>query len=156
MTADKRRKRRNKIKMLINRSIPLDPAEFLGKGWSIVEQDERSLALTEVDISKICLETMLKDGETRVSSEDRLRRLKEAGHVRLDAKIFQTFWENKERIPESWKKKDVIVFDGTELQSPHGDRYVLYLYWYGVGWDWNYYWLGNDWRAGYPSAVLAK
>jgi hypothetical protein len=139
----------------IDRSRHFNPAKFIGEGWSIIGQDESSLALTEVDISKIRLETMLKDCETQVQGEEKLRRLKATGHIQLDAKIFQTFWENKDRIPESWKSM-FIYFDGTILQSPDGCRCVLYLCWSGDEWDWYYYWLESGWDAGRPSAVLAK
>ena len=145
----------------IDRSTAFNPAEFIGKGWTIEEQDERSLALTEVDLTVIRFETMLKDGETRINGEEKLRRLKKAGHIRLDAKVFQTLWENQHLIPERWKEKTnnnttYIFFDGSVLRSPDGDRGVLCLCWDGVGWDWDYDWLGIDWDTDYPSAVLAS
>ena len=158
----------------INRSTPFNPAKFLGEGWSIwrgpadgdglsgnEEQDERSLALTEVDLSKVRFETCLHDGESSITGEEKLKRLKETGHIRLDAKVFQTLWENKDKIPESWKEKidgniRYIFFDGTTLRSPDGDRRVLSLYWSDGGWRWLCFWLSLDWRALNPSAVLAK
>ena len=158
----------------INRSTPFNPAKFLGEGWSIwrgpadgnglsgeEDQDRRSLALTEVDLSKVRFETCLHDGESSITGEEKLRRLKEAGHIRLDAKVFQTLWENKDKIPESWKEKTdcnttFIFFDGTTLRSPDGDRNVLFLYWSGGGWNWDFRWLHGDWDAHSPSAVLAK
>lgn len=43
----------------------------------------------------------------------------------------------------------------TELQSPYGDRCVLFLHWHGDGeCYWGARWLGHDWYA--PSAVLAR
>lgn len=148
-------------KMLINRSIPFDPVEFIGFGWSIVEQDERSLALGEVDISAIRLETALKDGEEHVQGEDKIRRLTASGHIRLDAKIFQTFWRNRERIPESWKKKwenkynNFIYFDGTIFQDPHGERCVLCMSWSDSGgWSGFSDRLDSDQYGNYLSAVL--
>lgn len=139
----------------IDRSRPFNPAEFIGKGWSIVEQDERSLAITELDPAKISLVSMLNECEMRVQGEEKLRRLKASGHIRLDAKVFLAFWENKDRIPESWKGK-YVYFDGTVLQSPDGRRCILYLYWSGVEWSWCYCWLEDDWNAVNPSAVLAR
>lgn len=144
----------------IDRSCPFNPAEFIGKEfigkeWSIIEQDERSFTLTEVNINKICLVTMLNDGETRVQGNEKLRRLRVAGYICLDAKVFLSFWENKERIPDSWKGK-FVYFDGTVLQSPDGRRCVLYLYWCGSRWFWFYRWLKRDCSVDYPSAVLAE
>jgi hypothetical protein len=145
----------------INRIYAFDPIAFIGQGWKIVEQDERSLALNEIDLSKILFETMLTPTETTITGEDKQKRLKHAGHIRLDAKIFQTLWENQHLIPESWKEKvngntKYILFDGTVLQNSHGHRYVLYLYWHDGRWHWYYVWLVDAWYAGRPSAVLAS
>jgi hypothetical protein len=139
----------------IDRSRPFNPVEFIGEGWSIVEEDERSLALTKVDISNIRLETMLKDGETQVKGEDKLLRLKASGHIRLDAKVFLALWENKEHIPESWGSR-FVYFDGTVLRGLRDGRDVLYLYRDGSGWHYNCHWLGYDWSASSPSAVLVE
>ncbi|MEK9185760.1 MAG: hypothetical protein AAB863_03210 [Patescibacteria group bacterium] len=160
--------------LLINRTALFNPAKFLGEGWSIwrgpadgdglsgdEEQDERSLALTEVDFSKVRFETCLKDDEHGITGEEKLRRLKEAGHIRLDAKVFQTLWENKDKIPESWKEKindniRYIFFDGTILRSPSGSRDVLCFCWDDGEWHWYCRWFSRDWSAVIPSAVLAK
>ncbi len=160
--------------IVIDRTTPFNPAKFLGEGWSIwrgpangdglsgdEEQDERSLALTEVDLSKVRFETCLRDGEPRINGEEKLKRLREAGHIRLDAKVFQSLWEHKDKIPESWKEKingntRFIFFDGTILRSPYGGRLVLYFYWLGGEWSWSFYWLVDVWCGGSPSAVLAS
>jgi hypothetical protein len=141
----------------INRRKPFDPVSFpgLGEGWKIAEQDAQSLAITEVDISKISLETTLKEGETSVGGEEKQKRLKSAKHVRLDAAVFQAFWENQGMIPEEWKKAGLIFFDGTILLSSRGSRCVLSLYWLGSQWHWGR-WLVNDFDSRSPSAVLAS
>lgn len=137
--------------------------KFFGKGWSIVEKetDPRSKSLTELDPTKVEFVTTLKDGETRVWGEEKLRRLKAGNYTRLDADIFHTLWENQSLIPESWKEKvngDVrfIYFDGTVLRDPDGRRYVLCLYWSGGAWRWNVGWLDRGWFANNPSVVLAS
>src|ERR1700682_1671988 len=91
--------------LTIDRTTPFRPAVFLGEGWTIEEQDNRSLVLTEVDLSKVRFETMLESGEEYLTGEEKQNRLKKAGHIRLDAKFFQTLWEDKTKIPESWKEK---------------------------------------------------
>ena len=146
----------NNMILAIDRSRPFNPAEFIGKGWSIAEQDERSLALSKVDLAKVNLVTMLKDRETRVQGEEKLIRLKKSGHIRLDAKAFQAFWENKTLIPEGWKEKTAVYFDGTVLRDPYGYRCVLCLDFGGGEWGWRCFWLEFGWGAGYPSAVLAE
>lgn len=158
----------------IERTKLFNPAEFISSGCSIwrgpkdgnglkgkEDQDKRALDLTEVDISKIRLETMLRSGEASVGGEERLERLKKAGHIRLDVKIFQILWENQSLIPEEWKEKTdgnttFIFFDGTILRYPRGDRCVLYLYWSVGKWCWLCYWLDYSFDAHSPSAVLAS
>lgn len=158
----------------IDRSAPFNPVKFLGEGWSIwrgpadgdglsgnEDQDQRSLALTELDLSKVQLVTTLRGRETRIGGEEKLLRLKESGSVRLDAKVFLTLWENKDRIPEIWKEKTggsttYVFFDGTILRGPDGGRYVLYVCWGGGEWGWGYRWLGFGWYSYNPSAVLAS
>jgi len=145
----------------IDRTVPFNSAEFIGKDWKIAEEDERSLALAEVNLDEVCFESMLNQGETSIKGEVRLEWLKAAGHIRLDAKIFQTLWENQQLIPESWKEKingntRYIFFDGTVLLRPGGYRRVLYLYWDGGEWYWDYCWLAYGWDARNPSAVLAS
>ena len=145
--------------LTIPRTTPFDPEAFIGKGWKVVEEDERSLALTEVDLTKVRLVTCLKKGESSIKGEEKLKRLKEAGHIRLDAAVFKALWDNKHLIPEDWKKeingyRTYIYFDATVLQGPSGYRYVLYLYWGGGGWRWFYDWLEDGWSSIGPSAVL--
>lgn len=161
----------------IDRTTLFDPAAFIGNGWSIwkgpadgdgltgeEEQDKRSLASIEVDLTKVSFETMLKEGEKTVVGEEKLKRLKDAGRIRLDAKVFQTLWEDYKQYGENstlellrrTQGARLIDFPGTELRSPDGDRYFLSLYWQAGEWDWSYDWLGSEWRAHYPSAVLAN
>jgi len=141
---------------------PFDPVKWLGQGWTIEEQDKRSLALEQVDLANVRFEHMLKKDESCIKGDEKLKRLKKAGYIRLDAKVFQTFWENQALIPESWKEKTngnttFILFDGTILRSSSGARCVLFLCWRDGGrWGWNYRWLGLYWYVDYPSAVLAS
>ena len=156
------------------RSQPFNPATFIGQGWTIwrgpsdgdgltgkEEQDDRSLDVTEIDLSKIQLVTMLKARDSVITGEEKLKRLKRAKHICLDAKVFQTLWENQDRIPEAWKERvngniQYVCFDGTVLRSPNGIRYVLYLYFLEGRWYWLCRWLGSGWDSGRPSAVLAS
>lgn len=151
-----------KLIITINRNR-FNTVEHIGHGWSIVadETDARSTLLTELDLTKVQHITMLKDGETYVEGEKKLKRLKSSGYIRLDADIFLTFWENQHLIPESWKEKvngntRFIYFDGTVLRGPGGDRFILYLYWDDSKWLWNVDWLDLGWNDNSPSAVLAS
>jgi hypothetical protein len=143
----------------IDRSKPFDPTEFIG-GGVIEEQDERSLALTQLDVSKIRLETILDSNEQPVRSRKRLERLKESGQIRLDARFFKKFWENQDLIPEKWKETvdgspRFIFFDGTVIRRDTRS-FVLGLYWSCGKWNYTFYWLDGD-GAGHSciqSAVL--
>ena len=147
--------------ILIDRSKPFDPVEFIGEKWSIVEEDKRSLALTHFNLTSVHFETCLKKGENWIKGEEKIKRLKEVGYIRLDAKIFQTLWENKHLIPETWKKQKNVFFDGTILNSSSGHRSILRLYWFGDRWNQTFQWLEgsmvdekNVWGVVTPSAVL--
>ena len=159
----------------IDRSTPFNPADFIGAGWTIwrgpangnglngvEDQDERSLALIRINVDEIELVDCLNDLETAVNGEEKQRRLKANGCVRrLDAKIFQTFWENKELIPERFKEQvnghiRFTCFDGTVLRDLSGGRCVLCLYWREDKWIWFTPWLGHGFLSNDYSAVLSS
>ena len=167
--------------LTIDRATPFDPANFkgLGNGWTVwkgsangnglegeEDQDPRSLAITEIDLSQVNLEHMLTDEEIKsdrpyINGEEKHKRLKRAKQVRLDAAIWLQFWNNKHLIPEAWKKKTngnttFVFFDGTILRSPYGNRFILCLSFFDGEWYWYYYWLDNDFGASSPSPVLAS
>ena len=158
----------------IDRSKPFNPAEFIGKSWDFwrgpidgdglsgdLDEDPRSTAIAQLDLSQIQLVTTLHGSETVVGGEEKQRRLKAAGYIRLDLGIFQTFWENRQLVPQLFREltngdTTYVFFDGQPLRSPHGFCFVLYLY-FGVGrWHWDYHWLDSDFDAFSPSAVLAS
>lgn len=143
----------------IDRTFSFDPVDLLGAGCIAVEEDERSLKLSEIDLTKIKLETMLKDRESRITGEEKLRRLKDAGYIRLDARILQTFWENKHLIPEAWKqptngRTTFVSFDGSIYQDSSCLRLVLYLSWFNGAWRMDHEWLGSVCEIHNVSAVL--
>lgn len=77
----------------ISRGAVLNPETFMGEGgngWSVVaeEADPRAAALTEVDFAMVNLGTRFKDGEFSITGEEKLRRMKEDGDVRLDGFVF--------------------------------------------------------------------
>ena len=143
----------------INRAELFDPVQFLRQaGLEIEEQDERSVMLEEIDPCAIALESMLRD-ETVISGEEHLKRLGQTGYIRLDAKVFQTLWENQRLIPKHWKgttdAPKYIFFDGTVLRNQLG-RYVVCIYWAkDERWRWTYCRVNvGGWRAEDLSAVL--
>jgi hypothetical protein len=162
------------LKAVIDRTKSFDAAAFVGSGWTIwkgpadgsglegdLEQDARSLAQNEIDMNQVRLVSTLKQRESSIKGEEKLKRLKAAGHIRLDAAMFLFLWQNQHLIPESWKERvngniQFIYFDGTVLRDSNGSRYVLYLYWSGSEWDWSVRWLGDDFGQSRVSAVLAS
>ncbi|OGM98600.1 MAG: hypothetical protein A3C71_02820 [Candidatus Yanofskybacteria bacterium RIFCSPHIGHO2_02_FULL_43_15c] len=159
----------------IDRSKLFNPATFIGAGWSVwrgpasgdglegeEERDLRSAALAELGLDKVQLVTCLKRGESVMTGEVRVKRLKSDGRIRLDENAFKAFWENREQLPARFKERvngdiQFIFFDGVVLRSPDGDRCVLCLCFDGGGsWGWGCDWLGRGRSAGDPSAVLAS
>ncbi len=158
----------------IDRSNPFNPAKFIGSGWRIwkgpkdgdglegeEQQDARSLAITELDLSKLRYEHCLTVKESRITGEEKLARLKERekAFIRMDAKIAQALLEEPGRRTLEWIRVNLgkTWFDvpGTELRNPVGRRCVLCLYWGDSEWGWDCSYLGNDWYADGPSCVLA-
>jgi len=147
--------------LVVDRSKPFDPVKFVGAGWSIVEEDTRSLALTELDFSKVRFESGLQEGERYITGEEKLKRLTALPEIRLDAKIGQALYEEKgqatlrflhDHFGVSW-----IEFAGTVLRDSDGRRCFLCLYRRGDGsWDWFCFWLDRVRYRGNVSPLLAS
>jgi len=147
--------------LFIDRTEPFDRVKYLGKEWVIDEQDERSLALSQIDVSKIDLQTMLNGKEEHLDGEKSLGRLKEISHICLDAKVGQILYENQDMIPTSWKQKIAgrtirIYFSGTIFRNSHGLRSILCLFWKGQRWHLYHDWLDYDHTIIDRFAVLAS
>lgn len=159
-------------------SFAVDPARFIGKDWRIwrgpadgdgltgeKDTDPRSQDTAEIEIARILFETCLREGENSIPGEEKLSRLKKAGHIRLGGNAFLGFWEdyqaNKENSVLEWlyrtRKITYLDFFGDILRDPNGDRSVLYLCRRDDGqWGWSCNWLGVGWGAGILSAGYAS
>jgi hypothetical protein len=151
----------------IDRSKAFDASEFIGPGWSIwrgpaegdgltgtEEQDERSLAVTVLDLTKIedTLKSCRWDGVPYIDGEERLKSLKKEDCIRPDAQVLVTLWRNQRLVPRRiWGKTDdirsYVYFDGTILRDPNGDRCVLYLCRRGRHWNWGFRFLSIGWGS---------
>lgn len=145
----------------IDRSKPFDPVKFIGPGWSIIEEDPRSLSLTDIDVAKVRFESGLQDGERDIDGEEKLRRLKERPEVRLDAKLGQAWYEEESQATLCFLHDHFGVtwfeLPGTVLRDPYGLHYFLVLFRYGDGsWVWYFYWLGADRSRSHVSPLLAS
>jgi len=160
--------------LVIDRSKPFNPTEFIGSGITIwrgpvdgkglegeEEQDSRSLTLTTIFLADFRFEHMLKGKETSITGEEKLRRHLDVNHIRPDAKIAQTLYEEPGQVTLEFLHKNFGIswmeFPGTTLRRSGGYRYFLYLDRGGVGrWGWRYSWLDNDRIASNPSVVFAS
>lgn len=161
----------------IDRSKPFNPTEFIGEGWSIwrgpadggglegeLEQDNRSLAMTEIDLFKIIFfGDDLRSFEAKRTGEERLKHLAGTNLIKLDLGILQSFLDNENRVAVAFNKRDnnngevvFYFFDGQTLRNPDGERCTLYLCWNNGEWIWNYDRLSSERRTNSPSVVLAK
>jgi len=157
----------------IDRTNPFDPAKFIGEGWSIwrgdkkgdglkgeEEQDKRSLAITELDPTKLITQTGLNEGESVIVGEEKLARLLLKA-IQLDAKIGQTLYEEDGQTTLKWLHKALnvtwIEFLGTTLRDSLGHRCALYLSRRdGGSWDWNANWLDDYRYADRPALGVAE
>jgi hypothetical protein len=149
-------------------TAPFDLAKFIGEGWSFwkgpkdgnglegePERDKTSAALKEVDFEKADLLTCLEKGESSITGEEKLVRLRKLGHPLYGTTQFMGLWQDYQQnksgsvLERLYQQKGVTYVDffGDILRDPNGVRCVLYLYRSGDGlWDWYYgYWLGSDW-----------
>ena len=146
---------------------PLDPASFIGKGWEFVAKEccLRTHALTEIDWAKVEFVTCLNEGESSITGEEKLKRLKSSGAIRLGSSAFNSLWlDYQARKAESvleqlFKEQNLTYIDffGDVLLYPLGHRLVLCLDRDDGGrWHWSYRWLGHVWDASDRSAVSAS
>lgn len=134
--------------------ITLLKTAYAPKGYTVESNDP----MASFDPSKLSLHLESEQEKGYVKGEILAERMKGKS---LNSNVFKHLLDNPKLIPESWKEKvngyiKYIYFFGTVLRDPHGDRCVLCLYWYDGEWQWNASWLGGDWRANDPSAVLAS
>ncbi|MBI2042139.1 MAG: hypothetical protein HYT21_00065 [Candidatus Nealsonbacteria bacterium] len=115
----------------IDRTVPFGQAKPLGSGLKIIEQDEKALTLTEVNLSQVILVNAIAGREQSIGGHEQIRRLMHSRLILLDAQIMQVLWEDQTLIPPSWDIKKggmpFICFDGTVLRDSHGNDYTLCL-----------------------------
>jgi len=152
--------------MTIKLTENFDAAAFVGQGWSVwrgpadgnglegeEDKDVREDALVEVDWSKVLFNTMVSGFEPQITGEEKLRRLKETGKIRLGGRAFLSLWQNYQD-----KKEDSVLerlhqisgipslnyfaFFGTVLRHHReGNRCLLSLHFDGREWRWHCGWL---------------
>ena len=114
---------------------PFDAAKFKGKGWRTILQDERSLALTEIDlVDGVDFVSCLRGEEIWIPRTEKLKRLKWEGYICLDARAFLPLYNDPSLVPASWPDRldggveTRISFDGTILDGEEGGGCVFVLH----------------------------
>jgi hypothetical protein len=169
---------RSSLKLAMDK--PFNPAEFIDSRWAFWKgpangngkegEDDCVQEPDIVDFEQIVLETHLKEGESSISGEEKMKRARAGKNQQLGTKAFLALWndyqakkaEGKpedsilERLRKSGKIGAVIYFFGSTLRAPDGDRRVLSLYFDDGEWYWSCDWLANHWNADDPSVALAS
>lgn len=147
----------------IDRTKDFDFKDLLGKDFEVSEQDKKSLLITDLNLLEIELDSTLEKGQTSITGETRVTRLKQKKQVRLDALICKTILENKSLIPKRWKDTKngfftFIHFDGTIFVDSYGDRFSLFIVWrdYKSGWEVGKSWLDFDCSQNSLSAIIVE
>ena len=158
----------------INRSTPFDPVPLLGTGASFwhgpkdgkglkgeIEQDTKSMALTEIDLWSIRFKAYIPEGESLISGENRIMAIKTASDTALDPQIGQSLYEEDGQKGLRWLYDQTGIkwmeFLGQPLRNAFGDRLSLVLYRLVDGsWGRGCVCLGNVRSASGPAAVVSN
>ncbi len=170
------------IKVLVlDRERFCNPSEFLDKGCSIwkgpvdgkglegeEDRDMREDALTTINWNKVIFETHLREEETSIRGEKKLKRAMASSNIQLGGRAFFSLWRDYQTngensvLEELRRNKDMmcIYFFGLCLRCPDGTRNVLYLRFrfsdIARGWEWHYDKLSNYYNYGHFSASLVR
>ena len=154
--------------LAIPRNFVFHPVAFLGKGWTVLEDetDERA-TLTEIDFAKV---KFTKD--SWITGREKLEQLRASGGIRWDVGVFLALWNEKEHNTLRWlyERRGIVRlnFMGTIFRHPldghlgncestidcypdgipdsNEDRFVLCLYIPDIlegWWDWCCRWLDD-------------
>lgn len=145
----------------IDRSQPFDPVPLLGPGWTVEEEDQQALAVSSLNLDQVESINCLKVGETSISAQENLFRLKSSGQICLDAKIFELWWYNQDLIPRRFYKMTChgipyFFFDGTILRDQYGFLFTLCMFWDGIKWTYINQHMGYNRAGRHPSVVLSR
>lgn len=152
-------------------TAPFDPKKFCSEEWDFwkgpkdgdgksgeEERSKASLALTEIDFDKVDFLSNLEGKETLIKGETKLDRVNKLGRIVYGTTAFAGLWQNytdcqnkaESVLEKLYQQKGIslIYFFGDVLRSPHGYRYVLYLYRGDDGaWNWCHNWLDDDFNS---------
>jgi len=144
-----------------------DPQKFIGNDWAFwkgskdgnglegqEERDKMAMALTEVDLEKSDFLTCLGEGESSITGEEKLIRLRKLNRPLYGANQFMGLWQDYQQnkagsvLEKLYQHKGITYIDffGDVLRRSDGYCCVLCLYRDDGGlWHWDYRGLGRDW-----------
>ena len=136
----------------IKHVVDLDVDPMIPNGWTVEKHIKGGQFEFDPEKVVLYLDEGQQDGGMIVGNE---LRQKLAGKGAYNANLLDFYLANPHLIPEEWKGK-FIFFWGTIYRYSSGDLYVRYFYWNGVRWNWNYYWLDDDFDGHNPAVVPAS
>ena len=160
----------------IIRPISFNPAEFIGKGYSIwrgpvdgnglegdEEQDVRSLSLTEVDFTKVFFNNAINKNWDLITGEEKLKRLKSSGCILIDFRFGAALYNESYQPTLNWLRIDRGItrfyFSGTTFRDRNGCRCMVFFDFFSLVHRWLLVDIKLDnssWLFYGPSAVLAS
>jgi len=132
--------------------VDLDADPMIPNGWTVEEHTKGGQFEFDPKQVALHLDKAQQDGGVIVGKKLR-QKLK--GKRVYNANLLDFLLAHPELIPEEWKGK-FIFFWGTIYRYSFGSPYVRYLCWYGDGWNWSDYWLGNNFDDDCPAVVPAS
>lgn len=132
--------------------VDLDVDPMVPNGWTVEKHTKGGQLEFDSEQIALYLDEQQQDGGVIVGNELR-KKLK--GKKAYNANLLEFYLANPNLISEEWKGK-YVFFWGTIYRSSDGHLYVRYLYWNGVRWYRDYYWLGSDFDVDYPAVVPAS
>ncbi len=127
-----RRKPQHPLWFELNREKSFDPAFLFGKGWQVLEEDERALGLSRIDLAQIVFRPTCSRRRNITESARNFRIVKSENNIPLDAAVFLGIINKEINIPRIWKsgmksKNIVILFPGTTIIDSKNYRHLLYI-----------------------------
>ncbi len=131
--------------------IDCDADPFIPEGWTIEEHKKGGVFKFNPKAISLYLNKKQAKGD-RIEGNELRKEL--ADKPVLNANILDYLSAHPELIPEEWKGK-YVFFWGTIYRDSNGNLYVRFLRWYGSRWDWDCYWLGDDFDSDDPAAIAS-
>ena len=132
--------------------INCDVNPFIPDGWSVESHKKGGTLIWDAMQVALYLSKKQKNGGV-IKGVD-LRKELEKKPV-MNACVLDALYKHPELIPESWKG-EYVFFWGTIYRFGVDSLCVRYLYWHGDRWNWDYYWLDDDWNSLSPALVRAS